>query len=1238
MVTFAPDRASFMLSPSDLTAAAACEYGWLHGTVDPKLGRAPRREEEDAFLERVSALGDAHEQRALQRLIDRYGRGQVVQLPRPDRYTPEGVAERTDRAAEALRSGVAVVFQAMLHDGEFGGLADFLVRVVDDRHPDGAYQVVDTKLARHARVTALLQIAAYADQLDRLGIPRAREGVLWLGDDSEAVADLDEIIPVYRRQRARAERMLRGHLASDEPARWGDDRLSVCGQCDACAEAIAETGDVLLTAGATLVQRTRLRAAGITTVQELAASDAAPEGMPERTWRGLRDQARLQLQPAAPDGTPPYVITDAQAIRDLPAPSAGDMFFDFEGDPLWTAANGAMDGLEYLWGWVETDGATDATAFDAFSFTGLWADSRAEERAALERFVALVEERRRTHPGMRIYHYAPYEVTALKRLTVRHGLGERELDDWLRAGLFIDLYSVVRSSLRAGVPSYSIKKLEPLYMGADHRDQDGVTTAADSVTEYHAYTLAKESGDEAEAARLRAGIEDYNRYDCVSTVRLRDWLLEQAGRRGSGPGAIAEGPAAPGTAAADPRADTDPTAGDASSADDEDAALEQALMDLLPTRTDSVTGEEVPLEEAELDDEQRGIAMLAAALGYHRREAKPMWWAYFDRAISPVDEWQEPRANLIADRVELVEDWHVPPRARSRQRVVRMRGDLEPGSAIASGAQARLVYEDVPEAHRDDLQPNAVRWIDAKAVVESVEDLSDGSSRVLLREKIGKDAPEHRELPMAAFAHQSIPSGSLQARLREIARATVEEGRLPDGSGEHEGTDLLAAACSAVLARRTPQSQGRPIARIAAQVRSPRTAEADAAGGGDAVAEGAAPGEARRETWEALVEALLSVSDSYVAVQGPPGTGKTHVGCHAVKALVEQGWRIGVTAQSHAVVENVLAKLVAIGVPVERVGKPSRAGADPAETPWTDLAPRSVSTFCSQPGGWVLGGTAWTFAKDEVPALDLLVIDEAGQFSLANTLAAASRARRLLLLGDPQQLPQVTQGIHPQPIGDAALAWLIEDDAVLRPERGLFLDTTWRMHSALTRAVSRLSYAGQLGARTAVTDARHLDGIAPGLHPVAVAHEGNAVASAEEAAAVVRIVQDLVGRAWTAGAGEPARALGPADVIVVAPYNAQVATVRQALDAAGLTETPVGTVDRFQGREAAVAVLTLAASSSGDVPRGLDFLLDRNRLNVSISRGQWAAYLVHSPALADVLPASPQDLPMIGTFLRLIGG
>lgn len=295
----------------------------------------------------------------------------------------------------------------------------------------------------------------------------------------------------------------------------------------------------------------------------------------------------------------------------------------------------------------------------------------------------------------------------------------------------------------------------------------------------------------------------------------------------------------------------------------------------------------------------------------------------------------------------------------------------------------------------------------------------------------------------------------------------------------------------------------------------------------------------------------------------------------------------------------------------------------------------------SQSEGYVIGGTAWDLTNTrrvERDQLDLVVIDEAGQFSLAKTMAVSVAAPRLFLLGDPQQLPQVTQGQHPDPVDLSALGWLIGNEPVLSPDLGYFLDTTWRMHPALTAPVSRLAYAGQLQSREEVTTARSLQGVQPGLHLRLIEHHDNSSSSPEEAAAVVALVDDLLDRTWTDPRDDAAaqgRPLEQRDILVVAAYNSQVATIAAALANSGLDEVAVGTVDKFQGREAPVAILSMAASAPSDVSRGIGFLLNRNRLNVAISRAQHAAYIVHSPLLVDLAPRSPSELTTLGAFLGL---
>ena len=391
-----------------------------------------------------------------------------------------------------------------------------------------------------------------------------------------------------------------------------------------------------------------------------------------------------------------------------------------------------------------------------------------------------------------------------------------------------------------------------------------------------------------------------------------------------------------------------------------------------------------------------------------------------------------------------------------------------------------------------------------------------------------------------------------------------------------------------------------------------------------------------QSTVESVVAALTSMNASYVAIQGPPGTGKTYTGSHVVKELVEKHhWRIGVVAQSHAVVENMLAGIVKTKLDPTLVGKGKTESKSPT---WTPL--KNVPKFLDEhvATGCVIGGTAWDFANDNTIArgtLDLLIVDEAGQFSLAPTLGASVAAKRLLLLGDPQQLPQVSQGTHAEPVDESALGWLMDGHDTIPTDLGYFLAESYRMHPALCAKVSTLSYDGRL--RSALAAARRsLDGVEPGLHVAALDHTGNRTESVEEATEVVAQVRAFIGKMWTDPDDLTApRLLGQADFLVVAPYNAQVAVIRSALQAASLGGVRVGTVDKFQGQEAPVAIVSMTASSYGDVPRGMGFLLSRNRTNVAASRAKWRAVIIRSESLTSFMPRSAQGVLELGAFIGL---
>lgn len=1175
-------------SASDLTAAVQCEWALMR-KLDAKLGRIDAvPEPDDPMLLRASVLGGEHEARALRGYRERFGShvpgraGGVAEIEEPDpRTDASALAFARDATLAALRDGADVVFQGTFFDEGFVGFADFLVRIPSTSNdPRPTYEVWDTKLARKAKITALLQVAAYSRQLQLAGIPIGDSVHLLLGDGSTSSHRLTDIAPVFDDRVARLRWMLDERMSASAPIEWGAAGYTADGRCAECAVQVEAHRDVLLVAGLRGTQRGRLFDAGIRTVDELAASTRKVPGIGDAPLERLRDQARMQLSVPSPapdsDPSPPpivrYRVHDASGLAALPEPDAGDIFFDFEGDPLWTDERGRDWGLEYLFGVIDHDDGGE-------HFRPFWAHDRVQEKRALVEFLDYVSERRRRHPGLHIYHYADYERSHLQMLCARYGVGEAVLDELLRENVLVDLYPIVKRSIGISQNSYSLKKLEPLYMGDELRESE-VTTGADSIVAYVDYTVLVAAGRTDEAATQLAEIADYNRYDCLSTLRLRDWLLERADERQIGR-----------------RSDLVPDElRDDALASEEDAARAALLAPI----------ENVPAVDRDAD--QTALALAAAAIEYHRREDKTYWWEHFNREIAPIEEWADQREVFVVDRAEVVAEWDRAPGRKMDSRVIRLHGRLAPGSRLGVGERPHLMYDDpIPEACRP--VPAGQRGEHSRSRV--LEVTADGLE-VLLEESTGVGNEPWEEFPLALTPAAPIPTRSQRQAILEWGVRVADA--LPEFIGD-ASLDLL---------RRIPPRLTPSLGEQSELLTPPDAASPIAA----------------------IIDSLRRLQNSYLAVQGPPGSGKTYVGAQVIRELVQKHrWRIGVVAQSHEVVENVLRRVVDDGLDPDLVGKrPPGAGYESSPR-WRVLHDNAeVLPFMLDHSetGFVLGGTAWDFSNpSKVPrsALDLLVIDEAGQFSLANTIAVGVGARNLLLLGDPQQLPQVSQGLHPEPIDRSALGWLSEGHDVLPEELGYFLALSWRMHPVLCAAVSDLAYEGRLASKTPETTSRGLAGVPPGLHPVAVPHIGRSTESPEEAERVVELVRDLIASPWTdpqtSRRDDPLR---PSDVIVVAPYNLQVDLIGRMLAAAGFPETRVGTVDKFQGQEAAVAIVSLTASSAGDVPRGISFVLSRNRINVAISRAKWAAHLVHSPALRDYLPSNATGMAELSGFIRLTTG
>ncbi len=404
---------------------------------------------------------------------------------------------------------------------------------------------------------------------------------------------------------------------------------------------------------------------------------------------------------------------------------------------------------------------------------------------------------------------------------------------------------------------------------------------------------------------------------------------------------------------------------------------------------------------------------------------------------------------------------------------------------------------------------------------------------------------------------------------------------------------------------------------------------------------GQAPGQSLARPDEdapAAARRLASEMDrSYLAIQGPPGSGKSTIGAELIVDLVQARKSVGVTAGSHKVFGELLAKVAreaeTRGVKL-RIGQ--RSGEDaaiPAATPLnTDRAVASLQTRSFD----VIGATTWLWAReDTADSVDVLVIDEAGQMSLADALSASSCAQNLILLGDPLQLNQPLKGVHPPGAERSVLGHVLNGERVMPEELGVFLDGSWRLHPDICAYTSEVFYEGKLRSHPG-RERLSLEGSAPlsgtGIRFLSVSHEGHSNSSPEEALAIAGLIEALLGSGATyTDANGDRHPITRSDILVITPYNAQVAEISAAMP--GLR---VGTVDKFQGQEAPISIYSMATSSSDEAPRGMEFLYNLNRLNVATSRAQCLAVVVGNRKLLQVRCRTPRQMRLANALARFI--
>ena len=1161
-----PDR---LITPSQLSQFSRSPVigAWWEelSAIDPALAPRPKAKALDELL---FDAGIEHE-----KLL-------IAQLKRDGKRVAElrGKQDASDyeECREAMRSGADYIWQASMRNGEMRGSADLLERIEEPSAlGDWSYIPIECKLSSHPKPIYLVQACAYCELLTPILGERPKQFKLYLGGAQFKPYRSAEFWSWYEQLRQRYRDFRAGFDPNQEP----EDAPGDHGPWEPfIQQRLEDKRDLMLVAGMRQSQRSKLRSAGITTIDAFAASpeDEGVTGLDPAMFTRLRDQARIQAATATRnDDRPAYEVRprehQAKGLEMLPAPDPGDVWFDMEGfpDPV------SGEKIEYLFG------ACYRNEEGTLHFADWWAHNSQEEKQAFDQFVQWIEQRRNHYPNLHVYHYASYEKTAISNLASRHQIHQALNDQWLRDELLVDLYPIVRNGLLVGAPSYSIKKVERLY-GPPRVEE--VENAADSVVQYAEW---KKGGN----SKILKDIRDYNEKDCQVTEGLHRFLLELPESK-----QLACRPNKWGRTAFQCAEEGKKTT--------YENDLEVAARELISELSESIEDVESLGPRGISWQQQKLISQL---IDFPEREGKVEWWEFFNRLEMTPEDREEDSEVIAGACLQAVE-----PIKRSL--AYRYQFSTTQPLKLSAKEGRKLSFAVVPlKAAGDRLVP-LPHLLKADGKAWSVSGLLDDAVADQITLKVTQDALaravglEGANLPNWADL-VPFPKAIYRIMLKDLVRLAqcwvVERKPLPP-------------ALLHLLGRRDVAS----LEQLNDTIRQEPSSTAAALAG------------------------FLKEADGIgLSLQGPPGTGKTTVTGELIAQLVKAGQRVAVSSNTNEAINNLLLKtqerldIKSSTALVVKVASSSSEKADLKALSGSRVQALQEKNLPTNPA--VLGGTIFTFVKqgyDDAP-FDLLVIDEAGQVSLSNLLYLSRIARNILLVGDQQQLSQPNRAKHPDDSGLSCLDYAMANEAVVPKNRGVFLNTSWRMPPSLTRIVSELFYAGELQANEANTANRVLwPGQAQGLMFDPVTHSGNSTASNEEVEHIAALVDQLFGQPYQRARlvnGEMTNekgVLGQKEILITAPYNLQVNRLQKRIG----SKARIGTVDKFQGQEAPVAIHSLTASDGDSAPRGLDFLLDPNRLNVAISRAQCLSIVVGCPQLATGISTSIQNVQRLSRLCSLM--
>lgn len=1178
----------FGYSPHDLVSFYQSEIiTWLNRLRAEKKAYGEEYhdiKETDEADELFFRKGMEHEREFLQHLKN--SQKTVMEIP-SFHDTPGMTFDKSFAATiKAMQDGPDVIYQAALRRDDISGYADFLIKRPNPIDPrtgervrskiaglefDYHYEVWDTKLSRVAKPTHVVQLCCYADMLEEIQGIRPHEIAIVTGTGKIETMKTNDYFYYYlqlKKMFAAAmrefDREQRPIVSKGDFGEWND----VLGY------QLKEQDDLSLVAGLTNSQIKKLHDAGLKTLTDLSRCEAEKiSGItPENLNRFVR-QAFLQKASENLD-QPLYEVnqmprTDQLGLKDLPVPSEHDVFFDMEGFPL------LENGLEYLFG------ATVKSLSGKIDFYSWWCENSEGEKENFEAFVDWIYVRWQQNRSMHVYHYAAYEVSAMLRLSSKHGTREKEILELLRHGVFVDLFRIVKNGLIVGTSNYSIKSIEKLYRS---KRSGSVTSAVSSIVEFDRYL---DTVDVEVREKIKDGIVNYNRDDCDSLMELYDYLRKICENHGIAPVQ---------NSVEDFHEVTDLRRYDRSKSIP-DKNTPELLNDLAKKfRTDLEQGEAKGLV----------LQVFMDILNFHLREDRVRLSGLMRRLDMTEDE-------LFLDTEALAGLEELPNAVYDdkQSKIFTYRFDTEQNFSLK--AEDKVVL-----AHNSRVT----------ATVESID-----SAEGLIKLRFGnRTLQKYANEPLSSLSiipNEEVPPGnihdSLYRQAEKIARTRQS----------------MQPALEDLLYRKSP--------RIFANAQT----EDDQKYRDGPIIRGDVYDYRKHGDDSELVQAIRCMDHTTLFIQGPPGSGKSTLSAHAILALVAKGKRIGISGPSHKSINTLLQKILdqaheqGLDLKTAKIGE--------AEDHLKDLGVR-VATSTTQffenfdRKLQIVAGTPWAFSHPEADGkFDYLIVDEAGQVPLAHAVAMYPAAKNLIFVGDPEQLPMPNAAAHPRESGLSVFEYYLNDGSrrkTISDDRGIFLTKTFRMHPMIADFISQNFYEGRLKPSDntrhhAIVQPSLIDSQNPllrsGIFFVSVSHQDNARSSREEVQAVeslLKSLSDCLVQEVNEQGQVVTRSVQNDDFLIVSPYNAQVHLLKQTL----ASDIRVGTVDKFQGQEAHVTLISMASSQAHTSSRGLKFLMNPNRLNVAVSRAKSIVALIASPELVQTRAKSLNDWRLLNIMCQIMQG